>query len=392
MTAAFRLASLAAALAVALPAQAQDRAGADGQTILVTAKRLEDTERALKACLERECPPLEDMAATMAHAENLFISGDYRRARSTVQASMRRNDRHARRHPLEVATLHRADARISIHLGDGNTYRSSSYSAVRMLKRGLDDGHLAVIAARFDVAEMLVRLGRADEAGLVYAGIERDAARAGARDLAASAELRQAWLVYRKVKSPVSIRRIEKIAASTDPALRNSRLSALVLLARVDRERGKGDGPDRLLKALAEAGVRKPTLLWAPPVDAPYTFDGKQGRGGLSHNVQGLAVATDRFEKTWADIGFWVKPDGSVSEAEVLRSSGPQEWLVPVLSSIGRRIYSPSADPAGTYRVERYTWTSLLKAPPGSRLVQHSPQGRIEYVDLTVDPPGDGTR
>jgi len=375
--------------AVAMPAQAQERASTDdGQTIIVTGQRIEDTRRALEACLARKCPPLEDMAATMAHAENLFISGDYRKARTTVEASVRRNDRFARQHPREVATLHRADARISIHLGDGETYRSSTYGAVRALKKGLDDKDLTVLTARFEVADMLTRLGRADEASLVYGDIAKDSARAGQPDLAASAELRQAWLIYRRLKTSSALEPIEKIAASTDPALKNSRLGALVLLARVDRERGRPEGPERLLKALADAGVKKPTLLWAPPVDAPYLYDGKQGRGGLSHSAMSLGVATDRFEKTWADVGFWVKADGSVSEAEILRSKGPQTWLEPVLASISRRIYSPSADSGGTYRVERYTWTSLVRTSSGTRLPQHSPQGRIEYVDLTPDLPG----
>ncbi|MGZ8287028.1 MAG: hypothetical protein ACXW27_13795 [Allosphingosinicella sp.] len=385
MKAALRLILLGA---IALPAQAQNRdPGDDGQTIIVTGQRIEDTRRALEACLARKCPPLEDMAATLAHAENLFIGGDYRKARSIVEKSMGRNDRFARQHPREVATLHRADARISIHLGDGETYRSSTYGAVRALKKGLDDDDPTVLTARFEVAGMLTRLGRADEAGLAYGGIAKDAAEAGMRDLAASAKLRQAWLVYRKLKTSGALVPIEKIAESRDPALQGSRLSALVLLARVDRERGKPEGSERLLKALADAGVKKPTLLWAPPVDAPFLYDGKQGPGGLSHNSRGLSVATDRFEKTWADVGFWVKADGSVSEAEILRGRGPQGWLKPVLVSIGRRIYSPSPDSGGGYRVERYTWTSLVKAPGGSRIPQHAPQGRIEYVDLTPDPP-----
>jgi hypothetical protein len=379
-----------ATAALALPAEAQDRPSTgDGQTIVVTGKRLDETRRALEACLARKCPPLEDMAATMAHAENLFISGDYRKARSTVEASMGRNDRFARQHPREVATLHRADARISIHLGDGETYRNSTFGAVRALKKGLDEKDLTVITARFEVAEMLARLNHYEEADRVFGGIAKDAARAGARDLAATAELRRAWMNYRRHKLAGSLEYIERLGASTDPGLRNSRLGALVLLARLDREKGKSAGPDRLLKALAEAGVRTRTLLWAPRVEIPKAYEGNSA----TYNNQTLSTPTDVFDKTWADVGFWVKPDGSVSDAEILRSSGSEAWLKPVLSSIARRIYSPSSDPSGSYRIERYTWTSLVRTASGTRLPQHSPQGRIEYVDLTPDlPKDDGAR
>lgn len=383
MKAALRSCLLAGVLALALPAVAQGQAPRnDGQTIVVTGKRIEDTRRALEACLARKCPPLEDMAATMAHAENLFIGGDYSKARSTVQASARRNDRFARQHPQEVATLHRADARISIHLGDGETYRTSTVGAVRALRKGLDENHLTVLTGRFEVAEMHARLGRFDEASRAYSAIASDAARAGARDLAATAELRRAWLDYREFKSSKYLQPLERLAESTDPELRNSRLAALVLLARVDREKGKPAGPDRLVEALADARLDKPTLLWAPPVGVPEAEDDRTP----SYNDQTMSTPGQAFDNTWADIGFWVKPDGRVSEAEVLRSSGPQGWLKPVLSSIGRRIYSKTADPAGSYRVERYTWTSLIRPErSGSRLQQRSPQGRIEYVDLTPD-------
>ncbi|MEA3052907.1 MAG: hypothetical protein QOG72_1810 [Sphingomonadales bacterium] len=385
MKAALRLCLLSAALAALAPAWAQGPApSSNGQTIVVRGQRIEDTKRALEACLARKCPPLEDMAATLAHAENLFIGGDYPKARSTIEASMRRNERFARQHPLEVATLHRADARISIHLGDGETYRSSTLGAVRALKKGLDENDPTVLTARFEVAEMYARLGRFDDAGSAYTAIAADAAKAGARDLAATAELRRAWLDYREFRSSKFLKPLEKLAQSTDPELTGARLAALVLLARADREQGKAAGPERLLKALADARLDKPTLLWAPPVDVPRMGDDRTP----SNNDQTMSTASQAFDKTWADVGFWVKPDGTVSEAEVLRSSGPQGWLKPVLSSIGRRLYSPSPDPAGSYRIERYTWTSLIRtAAVGSRLEQRLPQGRIEYVDLTPDVP-----
>jgi hypothetical protein len=388
MQAALRSWLFLGALASTSPTAAQNEASRnDGQTIVVTGQRIEDTRRALEACLARKCPPLEDMAATLAHVENLFLGGDYAKARATVQASARRNGRFARQYPREVATLHRADARISIHLGDGETYRNSTFGAVRALKKGLDEDDPTVLTARFEVAEMHVRMARFDEATSAYRAIESDAAKAGARELAVTARLRRAWLDYRRYRSSRSLDLLEEMAASADPELKSARLSALVLLARVDRERGRSAGSDRLLKAVAEARLSKPTLLYAPPVDIPHTGDLPNG----SYNDQSLSTPGESFVETWADVGFWVKPDGKVNEVEVLRSSGGQGWLKPVLSSISRRIYSPVANSAGSYRVERYTWTSLIEPQSsGTRLQQRKPQGRIEYVDLTPDEPEAG--
>src|SRR5436853_3032207 len=209
---------LAGALIAAFPAAAQKPAPeGDGQSIVVTGRRIDDTKRALEACLARKCAPVEDMAATLAHAENLFVGGDYRRARTTVQAGIRRNDRYARQHPREVATLYRADARISINLGDGETYRNSTYGAVRALKKGLDSDDRTVLTGRFEVAQMLARLGRLDEAKGAYDEIARDAAGARERGLAAEARIRSAWLSYVRLKTRDMLEPIERVAASTDP-------------------------------------------------------------------------------------------------------------------------------------------------------------------------------
>jgi hypothetical protein len=86
------------------------------------------------------------------------------------------------------------------------------------------------------------------------------------------------------------------------------------------------------------------------------------------------------------DVGFWVEPSGRVSDIEMLRKGGDSSWAAPLLRSIQGRIYAPLADPAGSYRVERYTYTSLWQSVTGTRLRQRSPAARIEYLDLTAEP------
>jgi hypothetical protein len=54
------------------------------------------------------------------------------------------------------------------------------------------------------------------------------------------------------------------------------------------------------------------------------------------------------------------------------------------MRSISGRIYSPSANADGTYRVERYTFTSMWGDTTGSRIRIRRPEARIEYLDLTA--------
>ena len=74
----------------ALPAAAQ-QPQPDGQTVTVVGQNLQHYRDRLAACLARHCPVNEDVDATLALAESLFLNGEYRDARSTVRASLNRN-------------------------------------------------------------------------------------------------------------------------------------------------------------------------------------------------------------------------------------------------------------------------------------------------------------
>lgn len=57
-----------------------------------------------------------------------------------------------------------------------------------------------------------------------------------------------------------------------------------------------------------------------------------------------------------------------------------------MLRSIAGRTYAPLADPEGSYRVERYTYTSLWTTLTGTRMRVRSADARMEYLDLTAEP------
>ena len=182
--------SLLPLLALASPASAQD--SGQGQTIIITA--VSQTAKTLRDCLARRCSPEEDIAASLAHAENQFVAGDYEGARRTIKASLRRNDRFASRIPVPVSNLYRAGARVAAHLGEGEDLEQSTWGIKRALKAGLPDADPRLVVADLEVAGMQASLGRGPRARRIFEETVSGAEKIGRPDLAAMARLRLAWL------------------------------------------------------------------------------------------------------------------------------------------------------------------------------------------------------
>lgn len=369
------------ALALLLSTPDAAQLAEDGKTIIVTARSLADTQAALRNCLARKCPPAEDIEASAAHAENLFVAGRYEDAMSVLGDSIGRNKHYAKQLPVEVAGLYRAHSRVSVHLGHESQYRSSTYQIVRALKAGLPDDDAKVVAGRFEVAAMQLSLGKLRVARDTYGEIAGQAERIGRGDLSRIAKLRVAWIDFLLGDEGGARHKLRKMAADQAPEAKVSRISALVLLSRMDREKGKGADTDQLIAELKRAKLDKPVLLYSPPMQlkrSPIQDEAEVG------NVLRL-WATDTFEDKWVDVGFWVDADGRVREAEILRRSGDTDWTPTLMASISGRIYAPLKDPSGSYRVERYTYTSLWEARTGTRLKQRSANARVEMLDLSAD-------
>jgi hypothetical protein len=129
---------------------------------------------------------------------------------------------------------------------------------------------------------------------------------------------------------------------------------------------------------------KQPVLLFAPSLNViPRLGEGDTANGQPMST--GSLESSDICEECWIDVGFWVTPEGKVRDAQILRNQGPTAWSKPLLRSIAGRIYSPVEDPSGVYRVERYTYTSRWINTTESRIHRRSPNGRIEYLDLTRD-------
>src|SRR5690349_3906178 len=174
------LAIPAFAFAAALPAAAQP-AQPDGQTVTVVGQNLRQYRDRLAACLARHCPVNEDVDATLALAEVLFVEGDYADARRAVQASLRRNHDAAATFPEPVSDLYRVDGRLARHMGLDRQARTSTGRILTTLRTGIPREDHRHFTARFEMAEVQMLSGD-------YEGAKRElqwlatAARAAGRE------------------------------------------------------------------------------------------------------------------------------------------------------------------------------------------------------------------
>lgn len=355
-------------------------------TIIVTGRPLAETQRALADCIARRCPPDAEIDRTLAHVENQFIAGRYRDARSVLNRAVARNDRFAGAHPRAVADLYRVTGRIAIHLGEGEAYRRAVHGIGRSIRAGLPDDSVESLTADIETGEMNASLGRYDRAQAVYDDVVARARAAGRPAIAVMVRLRQAILRDRAGFGPIARRDLRTIASARDPATMPFAAAARILLARIDRRDGKHDSTEAVIAEFARDPAAVPILLYAPDVaDLPPRSGLSLGGGALNR------VATQTFDDVWGDFGFRIRPDGSVADVELLRDSGRNPgWERPVIASLSRRRYTPfvaaDGNPDGLFRVERYTLTSLMSAPTGSRIRARSPNPRYERLDLSVDP------
>lgn len=363
--------------------------------IIITGERLPDLQNSLKACIERKCPPDQDITATLKVAEHQFVDGKYEDARSTLLKSIGRNKRFARDYPQPVADLLRANYRIAAHLGDGEAYRVGTFDMVSALKAGLPDHDPRVLGGEIEVGDMYARFNRVDEAIDKYSGVERQAAKLGLYNIQGMARLRIVGLYSQlAIAMPFEYKgdarkSADELINSADPRMKPFGQAARVLMARLDAKAGDTSAVDKLIADYrATANGSAPVLLYAPPLKSADDND----RGANSGETLNKLSRTN-YDGEWVDIGFWVTPDGRVSDADVLRSgkSGDEPyWVKPILTGISARRYAPlKMDPSqpGIMRVERYTLTARLTTNTGSRLLVREARPQIEMLDLSVDPP-----
>lgn len=361
--------------------------------IVVIGQSLKDTERAWQDCIARGCPPDQEIRAALAHAENQFITGDYRDAKTTINKTVGRNRKHGGQYPIEVSDLFRASSRISEHLGEADQFRLAVLDMRDTLREGLTEGDPRAMVAQIEVGDSRAKLGYPREAIRIYRDVAEKAFKAGQARVGTYADLRRYLLEYAvadesnyKADMDKALDGLQKMADGPPAGAEDFGLVAAVTLARLDRKAGNTDSTAAIVKRFADrGGANRPILLSAEPIKLPDTAGLDQKSGNV------LAISQGNIEDRWIDVGFWVNANGLVSDAEVLRSSGNSRWSKLVIDSIASRIYAPlksksDAAAPGFYMIERYTFTArYMDEVTGTRIRQRSPVPRIERIDITPE-------
>ena len=386
----FQLTAMLLIAGVNSPATANDEAPRE---IVVTARSLKDTESDLKACLARKCPPDQDIKASLAHAENQFVEGNYRDARSTLVNALGRNRKHKGQYPIEVSDLLRANGNVAAHLGEANVYRLSVLDMRDTLKSALKSNDYRVFGAEIEVADSRMKLGYLDEASDKYLEVEKRALAVGLPQVAAIARLRDLSLRVQRAETEKTEFRKKEALDGIDAFLNaptggseDIKIAAEILKSRLDRASGNSETADRLIARYAAlGGTNRPVLLYSTPIKMNEAQAARAMAGGSDLNRIGTQVVENR----WVDVGFWIGADGKVDAPEILRNKGDTDWADVVLKAIKTRIYAPlkmEGDDAslGVYAIERYSLTAQYENDvTGTRIRQRSPVARIERTDLT---------
>lgn len=383
---------LSIALVASASVQTPPPAPAPRNNIVVTGRRPTDYRAALEACLARNCPPNEDIDATMALAESLFVEGQYRDARRVILRSISRNHDEARNYPEPVSDLYRANARVARNLGMDRQSRFATAEILETLQTGIPVEDHRHFTARFELAQSLIAFGEYRYAHRVLGELIERARAMGRDDVVARAELRQMWVQRAFVpRGSAPSRELLEFARSTDP-IRS--IGARQLLVRIYAANGNRREAERLIAELGRTSGRR-QLLHNPEYELLQRDDVegnarraetmyRQGTlsGSMLFSSNIAARMLGSFEGQWIDVAFWIKPDGRVENLEIVRRRGDVRWTPPLLTSIRGRIYAPSD--ASTYRLERYTYTAGYELQgSGTRTSSRTPRARVEYFDLS---------
>ncbi len=371
---------------VALALLLQSAAPATTPEIVVTGERL---KKVYEECRAGKCTPLRDAQASIAWAETLFREGKYIDAKRVLRNAASRNRQHAATQPRAVSALYEAFATVSWQEGDQDAYRQGTIWQIRTLRDNLPPDDPAVKAAALALGDMWVRLGNANEAERTYLAAEREGVAAGQAGVALRARLARARLRHARgdrkeakalIESAFTMRGAEHPA--TQAAIR-------VVALRLEAADGEEVATDRLVSELAGMSLDRPVLLFSPPYPttplALATASRRLNELQLDEKVAAADSGAAEYIR-WADIGFWIRPDGSVAEAEVLRGSRLRDWTAPYLDQVSRRRYSAiagSREGLGVYRVERFTLRGNYLTPAGSLIRRRGGAPDLEVLDLT---------
>ncbi|OWK32247.1 tetratricopeptide repeat protein [Sphingomonas mucosissima] len=362
---------------------------ATGADIIVTGKRLEEAH---DACVRGECTVLRDAQASIALAEARFRDGKYLQAKNLLGRAIRRNRAKAASDPKPVAALYEAFATVSLHEGNQDDYRSAVYSQVRTLRDHLPPDDPAVQTASTAIGDMWLKVNDPREAIRAYELTEREALRSGQHAVAMLAAMRRVTLMNAQNRTPEAIAVLDDLNKRPIAQTAGYRNALQIIRLRLSARNAGGEELAKLIRALPTRQGEAPLLMKSPRYESitPVTAQRAaalaqaEGAGGAHNGCRTMGVDAVR----WADVGFWIRPDGRTADAEILRSSKGAVWTDVVLKQIAGRQYSASAadkDSPGFYKIERLTQRSAYVTPECSTIARRVMTNGFETLDLTEE-------
>lgn len=367
-------------LAFAAQAAAQPSSSSD---IIVRGQRL---GAALKACLARSCPTPDDIRVSLALAEAQFATGAYNDAQHTLHDAIGRNKAAVRTYPRMVAALYEASGTVSLHRGDMDAHRNAMAYQSKALRDNLPATDPQVLLLGIEQGDFYAKRGDWREAERLYATAEHRYAEAQQPRLAALAALRSANTAFARGNLPLSEDRLRAIAAmphADDPVVVQLRA---VLGARIASAQGEQAGIETLLATLRTDPGAAPVLLQEDPAEPDAAQAAEQQATKFLEQNPARARSAEVAPIQWADIGYMIAGDGSVSAVDVLRGNRDLRWTASHVKRVASRRYAPLAlapGQPGIYRVERVTWRAQRAVPTGSLIKRASGTRTLEVLDLT---------
>lgn len=353
--------------------------------IVVTGKHL---SQAHTACVQGGCTPLRDAQTSIAMAEVLFRDGNYLKAKLLLSAAIQRTKKHAADAPKPVAALYEAYATVSLHEGDQDEFRHGVAGQVRTLRNYVSADDPARIGAELALGDMWLQLRRYSQAAATYRGIIRQASATNQPSTGLAASMRLVWVTAAMGESTTAIRMLNELEQTPIGRQASYRPAFDVLRLRL-AARGKNDAEvGAMISRISMVPSAAPILLFAPPYDLS-SYQRESATEALRFGMSSPTIMNTNDVETlsWIDVGFYIRPDGTTGDIDILRSPrGQPAWAPIVLSQVARRRYSPIADKSspGIYRVERVTKAASYQTPTGSLIRRRVADAGFQVLDLTA--------
>lgn len=340
--------------------------------IVVIGTRAED---ALTACLARNCPPAEDVEASLQASVEQFVGGRYAVARQTLQRAIRRNRPYTAELPGPVSSLYATLATVAEHEGNTRLWTASARNNLTILRKHVGSHDRATLTEQLTLGDTMFSINQPQAADSTFAAVQRVAIERNYTALAAAATFRRALVAFARLDYETAQRFAAESVRLAGPDARTMREFRDTLSARIAIRKGDDNAVDALAARLRQSADQQPRLLYSKPVsDINRINDGPVLNPWHDSKIR------------FADIGYWIRPDGRTAGVEVLRDRGLGQWRSGILKQVGERRYVPldvEAGHPGLYRIDRFTVRATLGQKTESRIPQRVGRLTIHIIDLT---------